>query len=190
MAGIGKADNSGIMGDRETEKFRKAKKERYGRMAKSVKKIMIGSAGEVDPGFEWVLKGEGYATEMVDGERCAIIDGVYYKGSGDLNSGVWDEVDFADPKDRWFVNAYDNTPWCVEDGLYEAVGVHFKGNPYGLDDDFLERHGRIRIRHLPRSYSGIKEYFRTHNVMGIVFWKDGDKRCYVLRTDYGFDWGK
>lgn len=153
-----------------------------------VERIWVTEDGSVTDGYEWVLKGEGQATEMVDGKRCAIIDGVFYKASGGVNSGVWDEVDFSSPYDKWFVNAYDNTPWCVEDGIYEAVGLHFKDNPYGLDDDFLERHGRIRIRHLKRSYSGIKEYFRTHNIAGIVFWKDGEERCYVLRTDFGFEW--
>ena len=35
--------------------------------------------GEVMPGCEWVLDGEGWATEKVDGAACAIIDGALYR---------------------------------------------------------------------------------------------------------------
>ena len=38
-----------------------------------------GVVNEVMPGCEWVLNGEGVATEKVDGACCAIIDGVFYK---------------------------------------------------------------------------------------------------------------
>ena len=34
---------------------------------------------EVQDGLEWVLRGEGEATEKVDGSACAVIDGVLYK---------------------------------------------------------------------------------------------------------------
>ena len=35
-------------------------------------------AEEVTPGLEWVLEGEGEATEKVDGSCTAIIDGKFY----------------------------------------------------------------------------------------------------------------
>ena len=34
---------------------------------------------DVTPGLEWVLAGDGVATEKIDGACCAIIDGVFYK---------------------------------------------------------------------------------------------------------------
>ena len=39
----------------------------------------IGVLPNVVPGMEWVLSGEGIATEKMDGSCCAIIDGIFYK---------------------------------------------------------------------------------------------------------------
>jgi len=74
------------------------------------------------------------------------------------------------------------------DGTYEAVGLHFQGNPYGLDEDFLERHGRIKIKDCPRTFDGIREWLRVHPVEGIVFWLDGEPKCKIKRSDFGFKW--
>ena len=164
---------------------------------------------EVQPGLEWVLAGEGEATEKVDGSCCAIINGEFYKrfdfkegrrlpngaipcqANRDPVTGHWPHwvpVIGGSAADRWFIRAYTNTPWVWEDGTYEAVGIHFQKNPYHLDDDFLERHGRIKIRDCPRTYEGIREWLRTHEVEGIVFWKGGEPRCKIKRTDFGFPW--
>lgn len=163
----------------------------------------------VTPGMEWVLGGEGEATEKVDGSCCAIIHGVLWKRydakrgkkppagaipcqpSPDPVTGHfphWVRVVESSRADKWFWAAYLNSPWCVEDGTYEAVGVHFQGNPYGLDDDFLERHGRVKIKDFPRDFEGMREYLRTHEIEGVVFWKDGEPRCKIKRSDFGFPW--
>ena len=164
---------------------------------------------EVTPGCEWVMDGEGEATEKVDGAACAIIGGVFYRrydvkrnwvvpegaipcqSTRDPYTGHWPHWVMVDPKakgDKWFLAAYGNTPWCREDGTYEAVGVHFQSNPYGLDADFLEKHGRIKIKDCPRTFDGIREWLRVHEVEGIVWWKDGEPRCKIKRTDFGFPW--
>ena len=165
----------------------------------------------VKPGLEWVLDGEGEATEKVDGAACAIINGEFWKRY-DLRPGRnrptcdmipcqpepdpvtghwphWMPVVEDRREDCWFVRAYVNSPWVHGvDGTYEAVGKHFQSNPYGLDDDYLEPHGRIKIKDCPRTYEGIKEYLRTHEIEGIVFWKDGQPRCKIKRSDFGFEW--
>ena len=160
-------------------------------------------------GCEWVLAGEGEATEKVDGSCCAIIGGKFYKRF-DAKEGRkipqgaipcqpmrdpytghfphWVEVDMHSNKDKWFAEAYYNTPWVKADGTYEAVGIHFQGNPYGLDGDFLEPHGRIKIKDCPRDFEGLKDYLRTHEIEGIVFWKDGKPGAKIKRTDFGFPW--
>ena len=105
---------------------------------------------DVMPGLEWVLKGEGEATEKVDGADCAIINGVLYKRydakrgkeppkgaipcqpEADPITGHWPhwvKVDTRITADKWFVQAWVNTPWAVSDGTYEAVGIHFQSNP-------------------------------------------------------------
>ena len=39
----------------------------------------IGITKKVHEGMEWVLEGEGVATEKYDGSCCAMINGVFYK---------------------------------------------------------------------------------------------------------------
>jgi hypothetical protein len=74
------------------------------------------------------------------------------------------------------------------DGTYEAIGPHFQGNPYDLADDILERHGE-RVITVERTFEGIKKYLEENYIEGIVFWKDGEPKCKIKRSDFGFKWG-
>ena len=167
---------------------------------------------EVTEGMEWVLKGEGTATVKIDGSCCAIINGEFYKRY-DAKKGklvpegaikcqedpdpvtghlpCWVKVDKNNPADKWFVEAYQNTLFRVDewDGTYEAIGPHFQGNPYNLSDDILERHGE-RVITVERTFEGIKKYLEENYIEGIVFWKDGEPKCKIKRRDFGFKWGK
>lgn len=163
----------------------------------------------VTVGCEWVGRGEGEATEMVDGMPCAIIGGVLHReylvkagrqmpddampreGEPDTTVGdyiCWLAVNSRTPADKWLVRAMIHTPWQTGDGEYVAVGAHFNGNPYGLDMDCLERVGRIRLRDCPRDFAGIREYLRTHEIKGIVWRRDDGEMCKVKREDFGFVW--
>ena len=164
---------------------------------------------EVTDGCEWVLAGEGSASEKVDGSCCAIIGGRFYRRFDAKRGRVapegaipcqeapdpvtghfphWVLVDPSNSADKWYWNAYINTPWASEDGTYEAVGVHFQNNPYGLDDDFLERHGRIRIADCPRTFDGIQRYLESHNIEGIVFRREDGEMCKIKKSDFGLIW--
>lgn len=158
----------------------------------------------------WVLAGEGEATEKVDGTAVARIDGKWYKrfdakyGRKVPDGAIpctthrdpitghwphWTPADLESREDMYLAAAIKNTPWIGDsDGTFELVGKHIQGNPYGLDDDFLERHGRIKMKDCPRTFDGIREYLRTHEIEGIVFWKDGEPRCKIKRSDFGFEW--
>lgn len=164
---------------------------------------------EVTPGMEWVLNGEGIATEKIDGSCCAIINGEFYKRF-DAKKGRkipegaipccdpdpitghhphWVKVDFDRPSDKWFVSAYNNTPFNVpSDGTYEAIGPHFNGNPHGLSADILEPHG-VKVIEVERTFEGIKQYLTDNIIEGIVFWKDGEPQCKIKRSDFGLPWG-
>ena len=72
--------------------------------------------------------------------------------------------------------------------MYTAVGLHFNKNPYGLDADFLERYGRIKIKDCPRTYDGIATWLATHEAEGIVFWRDGEPECEIRRKDFCIPW--
>ena len=165
----------------------------------------------VTPGCEWVLDGEGVPTEKVDGSCCAIINGKFYKRFDAKNGKTpprgaipcqsapdpvtghfphWVAVSSTASQDKWYWNAYVNTPWAKEDGTYEAVGVHFQGNPYGMDDDFIEKHGRIVLFNVPRDFIGLRAYLNCHNIEGIVWHRGNGEMCKLKRSDFGFLWNE
>lgn len=162
---------------------------------------------EVNPGLDWVLTGDGTATIKWDGSCCAIIDGVFYKRY-DAKHGkkippnaiqceetpdpvtshlpCWVPCSRTDPGDKWFWAAYDRSG-NLEDGTYEAIGPHFRTNPHELAEDILKPHGQDIVE-VERSFEGIKKYLTDHYVEGIVFWKDGEPRCKIKRSDFGLPW--
>lgn len=168
---------------------------------------------EVKEGFEWVLEGEGIATVKWDGACCALDDGELYKRfdakkgrkipdgaipccEPDPITGHWPhwvKCDRDNPADKWFFNAYDRArgAWgfALPDGTYEAVGPHFNNNPYGRSTDTLIIHGGEKFSLPDRSFEGIREYLKNHQIEGIVFWKDDKPQCKIKRTDFGFAWG-
>ena len=148
----------------------------------------------------------GDATIKVDGSCCAIIDGMFCKRY-DAKKGKkppagaipcsepdpvtghhphWVHVNPDNPSDRWFLKALCNTPE-VHDGTYEAIGKHFNGNPYGLCDDILERHGVIKVN-VERTFDGVRKYREENNIVGLVFWLNGEPVCKIKRSDFGFPW--
>lgn len=125
----------------------------------------------------------------------------------------WVKVDENKPEDKWFIEAYKNTIDAgkiettnsgfaggkisehrefiypkMQDGTYEAIGVHFQGNPYNLRSDTIVKRGVVTIN-VERTFDGIKKYLSDHYIEGIVFWLDGEPRCKIKRSDFGFEWG-
>ena len=165
----------------------------------------------VTKGLEWVLAGEGIATLKIDGSCTAIINGEFYKRY-DAKKGKkapegaipccepdavtghhphWVKVDKNNPADKWFIEAFNNTielHGFLTAGTYEAVGVHFQGNPYNSTLDMLEKHGET-VLDVPRTFEGIKRYLTDNYIEGLVFWKDGEPQCKIKRTDFGLEWG-
>lgn len=172
---------------------------------------VVGITDKVTPGMEWVLEGEGVATVKIDGSCTAIIDGELYrrydakKGKKppegaipccdpDPVTGHWPHWVKVDPDacaDKWYREAYRNSrPFDLTDGTYEAIGPHFQGNPYGEEYDYLVPHGCFPIMDLngPRTFESIKNYLGSHEIEGIVFWRNGFPECKIKRSDYGFEW--
>lgn len=84
-------------------------------------------------------------------------------------------------------NAVAKATIKLKDGTYEAIGKHFNGNHYDLDYDKLVRHGVEEID-VPRTFEGIRDFLEKNNIEGIVFWKDGEPKCKIKRSDFGFTW--
>ncbi len=165
-----------------------------------------------DESLQWVLDGEGVATVKWDGSCCAIINGKFYvrydakngkpipenaikcQEEADPVTGhlpCWLPADRGNPSDKWYWAAfdfsrYDQTQIC-KSRTYEAIGKHFNGNPYNLDYDMLIPHGNDVVD-VPRTFEGIKEYLKTNDIEGLVFWLDGEPKCKIKRSDFGFEW--
>ena len=171
---------------------------------------------EVIDGMEWVLNGEGVATVKYDGSCCAIIGGKFYlrydaKNGKPIPDGAIKCQEEADPITghlpcwipynpddkgmKWYFSAYKNyiadhecEMFVPKDGTYEAIGLHFNGNMYKMNDDILVPHGQDIIKDCPRTFEGIRDYLKDHFIEGIVFWKDGEPKCKIKRSDFGFEW--
>ena len=169
-----------------------------------------------DESLRWVLNGEGIATVKWDGSCCAIIDGKFYvrydaKNGKPVPKGAIKCQEEADPitghlpcwlpydennkGQKWFGEAYKFVllkadEWGLADGTYEAIGKHFNGNPYNLDYDTLIPHGVdiIDTIEVERTFGGIRKYLEENYIEGIVFWKDGEPKCKIKRSDFGFEW--
>lgn len=124
----------------------------------------------------------------------------------------WVAVDESKPEDKWFIESYKQTlrngkldiTTCglggtkvckhkeyvypkLQDGTYEAIGEHFRGNPYGIKGDCLIKHGETVVN-VERTFEGIKKFLSENYIEGIVFWKDDIPQCKIKRSDFGFEW--
>ena len=173
---------------------------------------IVGILPKVTEGMEWVLVGEGIATVKWDGSCCAIMNGEIYKrydakkGKKPPEGAIpccdpdpvtghwphWVKCDPNNPADKWFIQAFENVKKneCRADlygGTFEAVGPHFQANPYHFEEDKLIKHGIHEVE-VERTFEGIKRYLENHSQEGIVFWKDGEPKCKIKRTDFGLPW--
>ena len=170
---------------------------------------IVGIKDEITPGCERAFY-QGIATVKFDGSCCAIINDEFYKRY-DAKKGkqppfraipccdpdpvtghwpYWVRVDLKKPEDKWFLKALINYT-CDNvvpiDGTYEAIGPHFQGNPYNLEDDILVKHGENFVD-VKRDFMSISEWLNEHLVEGLVFWFDGEPVCKIKRTDFGYEW--
>lgn len=116
----------------------------------------------------------------------------YILGIKEGHFPCWVPATIDNPGHKWYITALKNTSIYndtgnLEDGTYEAVGPHFQGNPYNFNYDCLIRHGK-KIIDVPRTFEGIRDYLKNNYIEGIVFWLDGEPKCKIKRTDFGFEW--
>jgi hypothetical protein len=161
---------------------------------------------EVVPGAEWVLAGEGVATQKIDGTCCLIRDGKLFKRyevrkGGKPPAGFEPATDVdpntgkqqgwllvgEGPEDRWHREAFKCA--CEQgvppDGTYELLGPKVQGNPEGLGSHVLMRHGMVVLADCPRDFEGLREWLRGRNIEGVV-WHHPDGRMVKIKAkDFG-----
>lgn len=165
---------------------------------------------EVVEGCEWVIAGEGVATEKIDGTSCLFHDGQLYKRY-DAKNGKTPPTDFIpaqdpDPKtghwpgwvkvkdaneDKWHREALAYTT-PIETGTYELYGEKVQGNPYHIAGHRLWKHGSLSsivgLDVPPRDYDGLKQWFAEHVCEGIVWHHPDGRMCKIKRKDFGYKW--
>ena len=159
---------------------------------------------EIVPGAEWVVSGEGVATQKLDGTCCMIRGGKLYKRF-DAKHGKTPPAGFVaaqdpdpvtghwpgwiavgpGPEDRYHREAFCN----MGDGTYELIGPKIQGNPEGVSEHVLIPHGSIVLEDAPRDFDGLKAYLDGRDIEGIV-WHHPDGRMVKIKgKDFGFKRG-
>lgn len=170
---------------------------------------VVGITPTITPGCEEAFK-KGIATVKWDGSCTAIIGGKFYrrfdaKKGRKIPGGAipcqpeadpitghfphWVLVTENNPADKWYVDAYKNyaATHPATDGTYEAVGVNFQGNPYDMNLNTLIPHGKDELA-VRRTFEAVKAFLAETEIEGIVFWLNGEPKCKIKRTDFGFEW--
>jgi hypothetical protein len=147
----------------------------------------------------WVVAGEGVATRKWDGTAVLVRGGLLF-ARYDVKHGRTPPPGFepaqdpdpitghhpgwvpADrPEDMWIREAALNTN-PLDDGTYEALGPKINRNPERLIEHRLIRHGREVIADVPRDKTGLVDFFRTHDIEGIVWWRrESDDNCEKIK---------
>jgi hypothetical protein len=159
---------------------------------------------KVHPDCQWVLDGDGIATQKLDGACCMIRDSILYKRreikKGDVVPNDFEPV-MEDPEtgktvgwvrvgdgpeDRWFREALNKEDGCAEDGTYELLGPKVQGNPEKLPDHILWAHTHApRLTDVPRDFEGLRQWLYGKPMEGIVFHHTDGRMAKIKLRDFG-----
>ena len=165
---------------------------------------------EVVTGAEWVIAGEGQATQKLDGTCCLVKDGKLFKryevkqgrsapdafiaaADPDPETGKqpgWLPVRESDKGDRWHLEAFDNMDRDLPDGTYELVGPKIQGNAEDYDAHLLVGHGSTPFpSDVPRDFEGLRQFLAKMNVEGIVWHHEDGRMAKIKMRDFGMKRG-
>lgn len=162
---------------------------------------------QVNPLAQWVIDGEGVATQKHDGTACLLKDGELYcrfdakhgktppvnflpaQDTPDSETGRWPGWVPAglSPQYQWQRAAFKfslSSAGSLKDGTYEACGPHFQGNPEGFADDLLVWHGVTKLD-APRTFAELAEWFKSKNIEGIVWHHPDGRMAKTKAKDFG-----
>ena len=164
----------------------------------------------VRPECEWVIRGEGTATEKLDGAnvRLTVRAGELVrvekrrnpdkkqKAKGIIDGWYVDTDEFG-PEDRWIIEAAKNTDtagWPDGEHPCEALGPKFQGNTLSLDEHLCVPFNMEipTYDEIPRDFDGlaqflmeIESHYSAGNLAeGIVFHHPDGRRAKIKRRDF------
>ena len=151
---------------------------------------------------DWVVQGMGVATRKWDGTAVLVREG-YLFARFDAKHGKPQPPNFVPaqdpdpatghhpgwvpatrPEDRWLRAAAETMGGIASlaAGTYEACGPKIGGNPEHLADHRLIRHGTDVIEGVPRDKVGLVEFFKVHDIEGVVWWlRSGDATSPMIK---------
>ena len=178
---------------------------------------------KIHPNAQWVLSVDlARATKKYDGTACRLKRGRLSKrfvrercgaspqgwipaqNSADDNNTWpgWTPIT-PDPADDCFREAKKNSD-PTQEGTYELCGPTINGNPEGLKEHKLIKHGDKNLSDFPRYekpkgntpreigiatkafYDQIEEYLKTHDIEGVVFYhRDATRMAKIKKKDFG-----
>jgi len=154
---------------------------------------------DVHPRCQWVIDGEGVATQKLDGTCAMIRDGRLFKrrevkaGKPEPDTFELVETDASTgkrvgwvpvgdgPEDKYFREAHAPE---LPDGTYELLGPKVQGNPEGYDVHALVPHGKIIVSNVPRDYDGLATFLATYPHEGIVWHHPDGRMAKIKRRDF------
>ncbi len=160
---------------------------------------------EVNPDCQWVIDGEGTATEKWDGSACLVHDGTLYRRHrvkpGKAKPPGWIHWNFEQPEqsghgwapvtdstaDQYHREAWDYRGYA--DGTWELLGPSLQKNPHRLERHLLWRHGGYRYPDAPRTFDALREWFKIMPPMEGLVWHHPDGRmAKIKRRDFNLPW--
>ncbi len=165
---------------------------------------------KVRPECEWVLRGEGTATEKLDGAnvRLTLRSGELVRVEKRRNpdkkqkargiiDGWYVDTDEFGPEDRWILEAANNTDtssWADGEHPCEALGPKFQGNPLNLEEHLCVPFNLEIPTYddIPRDFDGLAKFLieiESHYspgslAEGVVFHHPDGRRAKIKRRDF------
>ncbi len=163
----------------------------------------------VTPSCQWVIDGEGTATEKFDGTCCLVEAGRLWKRRDrkrgrvvpdgwvpaqpepDPVTGHWPGwlAVGSGPEDRWHREALAAWRGILADGTYELLGPKVQSNCYDLFSHSLYRHGLVLLPiPEPLSWDVLQQYLASQHIEGVVWHHSDGRMAKLKRRDFGLAW--
>jgi len=161
----------------------------------------------VVPGTEWVLEGEGIATEKYDGTACLVREGQLFARydckvgrtppqgfesaqDADPVSGHWPGwVPVTNgPEHQYHREAFSSLSHPEHGRTLELVGPKVQKNPYKLSRHYLWEHGMPLAVLPPLDFEGLRTYLANRWIEGIVWHHADGRMAKIKRRDFGLSW--
>jgi hypothetical protein len=154
----------------------------------------------VEDGAEWVIRGEGIATQKFDGTCCIIKGGVLYKRLRAKKQSPSDFIHWSfDPEQRtghgWVPvkdipedhmhNSVDISG--LNDGTYELCGERVNRNREKIKGYNLLKHGSVVFKDAPVGYEELKEWLKDKDIEGLVWHHPNGDMIKIKKSDFGMN---